>query len=353
MVRRRIVRNCKGVLGNSCGVRCPRCTVLASPDVFATRRGVAEGDWDSALLALDGHFLQSTAWQRVQSALGYEVLTARDAGWMWASAVRGGTFPRYMYVPYGPTARAEAVAAIDSTVAVAREARLDFVRAEPVGTGISAALTRANAVHSRAIQPRWTWVLDIDGSEDDLRRALSAGHRGSINAAVRRGLRFRSTRDPAEMSHFVDLQHRAAARAGFSGRSERYHRTVASVLMPLGAAVLYIAETEGQAVAAALAFDFGATRYYAHAVSDPEAGRRLSAAAPLVWQMILDARVQGTRYFDFWGVVPDAPPDHPWAGFTRFKQAFGGRLVERPGTWDIPVRSARYRTYALMRRFRA
>jgi len=352
MVRRRIVRNCKGVLGKSQRVRCMRRTVLASPDVFATRRGVAEGDWDSALLALDGHFLQSTAWQRVQSALGYEVLTARDAGWMWAAAVRSGAFPRYMYVPYGPTARGEALTAIDSAVAAAREANLDFVRAEPVGTDISAALARANAVHTRAIQPRSTWVLDIEASEDDLRRGLSAGHRGSVNAAARRGLQFRSTRDPEEMSQFVHLQRRAAARAGFAGRSERYHRTVASVLMPLGAAVLYLAEADGKTVAAALAFDFGATRYYAHAVSDPETGRRLGAAAPLAWQMILDARLQGMRHFDFWGVVPDAPPDHPWAGFTRFKQAFGGRLLERPGTWDLPVRSMRYRAYALLRRTR-
>src|ERR1700730_12560651 len=151
MVRRRIVRNCKGVLCNSCGARCPRCTVLASPDVFATRRGVAEGDWDSALLALDGHFLQSTAWQRVQSALGYEVLTARHAGWMWASAVRGGAFPRYMYVPYGPTAGTDAVAAIGSTGSAARGASLDFVRAEPVGEDITGALTQARAVHTRGI----------------------------------------------------------------------------------------------------------------------------------------------------------------------------------------------------------
>src|ERR1700682_1594716 len=122
MVRRRIVRNCKGVLGKSQRVRGLRGPVLASPDVFCTRRGVAEGDWDSALLALDGHFLQSTAWQRVQSALGYEVLTARDTGWMWASAERGGAFPRYMYVPYGPTASTDAVAAIGSAVSAARGA---------------------------------------------------------------------------------------------------------------------------------------------------------------------------------------------------------------------------------------
>lgn len=327
-------------------------TVLASPDVFATRHGVAEGDWDSALQAIHGHFLQSTPWQRVQRALGHEVLHARGEGWMWAGAVRAGWFPRYLYVPYGPAVSHGADAALAHTVTAARQERLDFVRAEPVGSGTAAALARSGATRARAIQPRWTWVLDIDRDLDALRTGMSAGHRGTINAAARRGLRIRSTRDPADIQLYIDVERRAAGRAGFPRRPEAYHRTVASVLMPLDAATLYVADAGEAPVAAALCFDFGATRYYAHAVSDPDQGRRLGAAAPLVWTMLVDAREQGRHTFDFWGVTPEADQDHPWAGFTRFKMAFGGRMVERPGTWDIAVRAMRYRMYVAARTWR-
>ncbi|MBI2624025.1 peptidoglycan bridge formation glycyltransferase FemA/FemB family protein [Candidatus Parcubacteria bacterium] len=38
-----------------------------------------------------------------------------------------------------------------------------------------------------------------------------------------------------------------------------------------------------------------------------------------------------------------------WAGFTQFKQGFGGRVVEYVGTWDLPLRSTWYRLYQLAR----
>ena len=327
-------------------------TVLASTDVFATRSGVAAGDWDAALLALGGHFLQSTAWQRVQEALGYPVVHARDAEWMWSASLRLGRFPRYMYVPYGPTVRAGADDAARSMVAAARGNALDFVRAEPDSQQSLKALRGIGSRRARSIQPSATWVLDIDAPEDALRRGLSSGHRGSINAAERRGLRFASTRDPRRIDVFLDLQRRSVARSGYEGRPARYHRTVAQLLMPGGAATLYLAEAGESAVAAALCFDFGVTRYYAHAASDPALGRRLGAAAPLVWAMIMDARAKGLEHFDFWGVVPHAQPGHPWAGFTQFKMSFGGRLVQRVGTWDVPVRHTRYLVYSALARAR-
>src|SRR5207253_9747167 len=72
----------------------------------------------------------------------------------------------------------------------------------------------------------------------------------------------------------------------------------------------------------------------------------LVAGPRLLWQMIGYAKARGAATFDFWGVIPDDNPSHPWAGFSRFKKAFGGRLLERAGTWELPVRMARYRAYA-------
>ncbi len=317
--------------------------------MFATRHGVAEGDWDSALLAMNGHFLQSAAWQRVQRALGYDVMWRRSDAWMWSGALRAGRFPRYVYMPYGPALAAQPEEALESAAHAARHASLDFVRAEPDGAGVVTALRTVRAVATHQIQPATTWVLDIDVAEATLRGGLSAGHRGAINAAERRGLTVRSSREPRDMTAFIQLQRRSS---GYTGRPAAYHRTVADVLMPLDAATLYVASAAGAPVAAAVAFDFGPTRYYAHAVSDPGAGRKLGAAAPLVWRMILDARTAGMRHFDFWGVVLDAPDAHPWSGFSRFKMAFGGRAVRRAGTWDIPVRSTRYRLYRAALRMR-
>ena len=295
--------------------------------------------------ALGGHFLQSSAWQRVQKALGQQVLHDRDETWAWTGPLRLGRFPRYLYLPYGPAA-ASLRDTFGSLQRAARDHHLDFVRIEPLTADVSV-LRAAGAVQVRPVQPRCTWVLDLQQSEDELRAGLSAGHRGSINAAGRRGLELSATNDPAAIEVLLGLQRTSTSAGGFPGQSAEYHRAEAAELMPGGDATLYVAEHDGAAVAAALCFDWFGVRYYAHAASDPVVGRKLGAAAPLVWRMILDARAAGHQLFDFWGVEPGAPPGHPWAGFTRFKMAFGGRLLERAGTWEIPARQLRHRLYRL------
>ena len=43
--------------------------------------------------------------------------------------------------------------------------------------------------------------------------------------------------------------------------------------------------------------------------------------------MIIDAKHNGRKKFDFWGVTTSEDPNHPWYGFTKFKKSFGGELV--------------------------
>ena len=333
--------------------------MLASQNVSAAHAGVADAEWDSALQRMGGHFLQSTLWQRVQAALGHEVIWSRNEHWMWSGAIRAGHFPRYAYLPHGPTAVSSdgMIGALRDAMNAARTRSLDFVRTEPAGDAALPALVASGAHPSRSIQPQWTWVLDLDADEATLRRGLSSGHRGAINAAARRGLTFRASGDPEDIEVFLRLQERTAAAGRFRGQAQSYHRAVARTLMPEHAAALYVAESGGAPVAAALCFDFSGTRYYAHAVSDPETGRKLQAAAPLVWRMILDARAQGARRFDFWGVSPAAQPapgspPHPWDGFSQFKRSFGGTAIERAGTWDLGVRPLRHSLYRAAVRFR-
>jgi Acetyltransferase (GNAT) domain len=310
-----------------------------------------DDSWDATLHAMGGHFLQSTAWMHVQAALGYQVTWRRGPDWQWSGAVRGGRFPRYLYAPYGPAAASDTAAALQDVAAASRSLALDFARVEPAA-GALTALASMGARRAAQVQPRWTWVLDLRADVDTLRAGLERGHRSRINAAPRRGIRVYRTANPADIEIFLSLQRSARPARSFHGQPESYHRTVAQTLMPLGAAALYVAEAEGQALAASICFDFGPTRYYAHATSDSEVGRRLGAGPPLLWQMILDAKERGCTTFDFWGVTAGDDPSHPWAGFSRFKKAFGGRLLERAGTWELPLRPLRYRLYSVARRRR-
>jgi lipid II:glycine glycyltransferase (peptidoglycan interpeptide bridge formation enzyme) len=361
----RIVRARNGFLN------CPSCYLARVQGISA---GLPDIEWDRELFAGGGHVMQSRAWMAVQQALGDEVVHQRGEGWRWAGVHHRGRGIGYLYLPYGPALEDSARLgdALDAIRVAGRSLSVDFVRvepdlvvastamaaaeAEPVGTVAAeteAALAARGAVLVRSVQPRHTLVLDLRRSEEELRGEMLSGRRRSINAATRKGISIRRTREAAEAEEFIRLIHRTGERNRFDPHADAYYRTVCTTLFGLGAASLYLAEVEGESVAGVIAFESATTGYYAHAADDPERSRQIVAAAPLAWQIVRDCRAEGRTAFDFWGVIPDDSVDHPWAGFSRFKKTFGGRMVTRPGTFDLPLRPLRYRAYRAAREMRA
>jgi lipid II:glycine glycyltransferase (peptidoglycan interpeptide bridge formation enzyme) len=298
---------------------------------------------------LHGHVLQGVEWAAFQRVLGREVARGAGDGWAWQGHITTSRLGSYLYLPYGPTARAKSAwpAIAQSWRSLGRPA--DFVRFEPMGEVSEAELERLGAHRVAEFQPQHTAVLDLTADEAVLRAGLASGHRNAVNGAERRGLSFRESTNPADGAEFLRLIHATAARTGFRPQSDHYLKTMLEVLMPLGVAKLFLAENEGKVVAASIALDYAGVRSYAHAASDYEA-RKLQAAVPLVWHMMLDAKAAGLREFDLWGVAPEgAPSSHAWAGFTTFKLAFGAKRKAYAGTWELPLRSGRYQGYRVYR----
>jgi lipid II:glycine glycyltransferase (peptidoglycan interpeptide bridge formation enzyme) len=240
--------------------------------------------------------------------------------------------------------------ALDAARGHATAQNLDFVRVEPYG---SATAEQIRAIGGRPVedaQPRYTWILDIAQDLESIRRGLASGHRSGLNQAPRRGIACRSSPDPSEVQVFLDLLHATARHGAFHPHPDAYYRTLLQVLVPRGCAALHFADHEGRPVAAAIGIDFAGTRYYAHAAADQELSRKTGAAVALVWHMIQGARDAGFTTFDFWGVAPTDDPRHPWSGLTYFKKSFGGSLVSRAGTWDLPMNGFKYRLYRSARR---
>jgi hypothetical protein len=323
--------------------------------------GLPDAGWDAELYARGGHFTQSGAWMAVQRALGDEVVHQRGPGWRIAAVVHRGRGLRWLYAPYGPALDSPAalVAAVAAARDLGRELDCDFVRVEPDlflepgDSATAAALGDLGAVRAHPVQPEHTLVLDLGRPEAELRAAMLSGRRRSINAADRRGITLRRSREPAAVEEFIRLIRKTGERNRFDPHPASYYRTLCAVLFERAAASVYLADREGAAVAGVIAFESPTTGYYGHAADDPERSRQVVAAAPLAWRVIQDCRAEGRATFDFWGVIPDDTRDHPWAGFSRFKKTFGGRLVTRPGAWDLPLRPLRYRLYRVAREARA
>ncbi len=305
------------------------------------------------------NILQTEPWADFQRALGHTVLQDSGRGWSWQATIEGGRAGRYLYAPYGPIAETvEAFeAAVESLRAAAAEHGCWFVRVEPAFAAIrsgpesmSEAMRRRGFRPSpRHLQPGHTQLVDLRQDEDAILKDMKSTNRNLHRNIHKKGVTFTAHTEPETISILLRFLQQTAERKGFHRQHDDYLRTAAEILMPRGAAVLYVARLEGEPIGASLVYDSDDTRTYAHASMDLE-HRKLSAGIPMVVRMILDAKEKGLTTFDLFGTAPDdAGPEHEWHGFTRFKKAFGGTPVEYPGTWDLPVSTGGYAAYTTLR----
>ena len=311
--------------------------------------------WDKKLISLNGHVYQSYLWGEFQHQQNRQTLVDEGDGWQWQAAIRHGRLGfKYLYASYGPTVRDKTSlrSAVKSLRSLGLKHNVDFVRVEPFGTQLSAAdMSKLGLRQVADMQPAHRMVLDITQSEEAIRHNMSPSNRNLINTAAKRGLKFAVSDKLADMAEFVAMQHATAQRAGWKPQSDGYYHALAQSLMPTGAAKLYFAEHDGQRIAGAICIDFGSTRYYVFAGTYPELNNKHKAAVALLWWMIMDAKSNGLKSFDYGGVAPEgAPTSHPWAGHTRFKKSVGGDTVSSVGTWDIPLKRGKYRLYSLLKR---
>jgi len=305
--------------------------------------------WDEQVKKLGGHLFQSRIWAEFQLAQGRTVqyAAAGDDRWNWLGALRVGRGGiRYLYASYGPTVAAGALAeAVSSMRQAGRDLGADFLRLEPLGHVSPAEITALGGRHVADMQPSHQLVLDIAPTEAELRHAISPSNRNLINTAEKRGLSFVVSSDPSLLSEYLAMQRETATHGGFKPHPDSYYEKLVETLLPTAAAHLYFAYYEGKPVASAICIDFAGTRYYVYAATYLELNRRLKAAVALLWWMILDAKAHGLTKFNYGGVAPDDQPNHPWAGHTRFKRSIGGEIVSSVGTWEIPLKPAKYQLY--------
>ena len=294
------------------------------------------------------HFLQSDEWRHFQAALGRTVVSDNGDGWSYHAYLESGKGNSRLYTPYGPVARDEASlqAALSSLVQAAKKQGVTFVRIEPT-TGTTPDMLKRDGwkqVTYQQLNPARTQVIDLTSSPDDILAGMSQNSRNITRNYHKKGISISYSNDPTHIHLFTDLMQMVATRNQITAHSRSYFQAQADALFPLGAACLYTATVDSAVVAAAIVFDSPTTRYYAHAAAD-DTYRKLSPGTALVGQMILDAKDKGQTSFDLYGIAPDDSPTHPWHGFTRFKQSFGGTPIDYFGSWDLPLKPVAYTTY--------
>ncbi len=133
-----------------------------------------------------------------------------------------------------------------------------------------------------------------------------------------------------------------SARDNFTSHSSEYYRT----MIESGAAQLATIKDNKQILAAGIFASFGNTMTYLHGASSSNK-REVMAPFALHWEMMMYAKGEGVKHYDWHGV-----DSLKWPGFTRFKRGFGGHDVTYPGTFDLILESAAYTGYTVVRGLR-
>lgn len=299
-----------------------------------------------------GHFLQTEHWAALQSELGRARVSDEGPGFRYQAFLEKGRINSRLYAPYGPEAEdlTALQSALDSLRAHARRLGAAFIRIEPQGPFEVSELESLGLRRVARVQPEHTQRVRLDRPFDEVLLGMSKSQRNLHRNHAKKGLEVRHSTDPADIEILLGFLADVAKTTGMHAHADDYLRAQARVLIPRGAASIYVARLGEEPVAASLVFDDDERRYYAHAAAD-YAHRNLSPGTVLVTRMMEEAAEAGKQEFDLYGVVPEDVTDHAWSGFSKFKRSFGGEQYDFTGTWELPVRRASYTVYSLLRRF--
>ena len=158
--------------------------------------------------------------------------------------------------------------------------------------------------------------------------------------------RITDARDEEAIDRLHELVTETQQRAGFPLPPRERYRLVWRRLGGAGRARIFEAWHEGRLLASAMLVVEGKRSFYLFSGSIREARGepKRYASYALQWAMLRDAREQGARIHDLWGIAPaGADERHPWFGVGLFKKGFGGTEIRWAGTWDVVVDPTAYR----------
>ncbi|TAK95246.1 peptidoglycan bridge formation glycyltransferase FemA/FemB family protein [Patescibacteria group bacterium] len=350
----------------------------------------------------DGGFLQSEAWRKFQEAYGRRTFSLAHHD--FHASIVEHQLPlvgKYFYVPRGPIVEtqnenpcpksqhrcrrvkiendnAKLKNYLTELLDLSKKEKIGWIRIEPANNETLRQIKKSakhkivKAPHD--MQPQEILVVDIAKSEEQLLSEMKPKTRYNLRLAQRHGISIitianqdQKPSDKTSMDYldeFIRLVGITSKRQGIVSHSAKYYRKMWEML-PKGMLKLYVAEYQGQVVAANLMLFYGKTATYLHGASDDQY-RNVMAPYLLQWRAIQDAKVAEYERYDFGGVA--AIPDDPekvkressmnldrWAGITKFKTGFSANTkpVVFPGSFDIIIESKRYLLYRIVQRVKS
>lgn len=216
---------------------------------------------------------------------------------------------------------------------------------------------------------KYTFIIDLTKSEEEIVAKMHPKARYNIRVAQKHGVRVEERVDNEAFKIFLKLYFETIKRQKYFGHTPGYHRLLWQTIKSrkskvksqndnsLSARILIAYYTPPDSknktpLAAWMIFKFGDKIYYPYGGSSDKY-KNVMANNLVVWEAIKLGKKLGAREFDLWGCLgPNANPKDPWYGFHRFKQGYGGKLIEYVGSYDLVLNPTLYFGFHLIEKLR-
>ncbi len=336
--------------------------------------------WDNFLIGQPrGHLLQSYEWGELNKYLGgriYRLGALEDGRMVGAMMLTVSQVPlpvsvpgihlHWLYCSRGPTVESPTSPALAALIAhahtLARQEHAVVLRVEPniadddpqMGAWIAAYRAMGFQTNPIAVHGRRSWVLDIRPDDAKLLADFKMTWRQNVRSAERKGVIIREAENDADFDAYYDLLKLTSERDAFFIHSKDYHKEILKQFASKGDAVLYLAEHEGEAIAAKMLIRFGDWCWDMFGASSNNK-RNLKPTYLLQYRCIQWAKARGCSYFDFRTIPEILEPGEEMWGVYEYKKGFGGFSRLNIPTQDYVYRSLIYsawRNFVEIRRAR-
>lgn len=179
---------------------------------------------------------------------------------------------------------------------------------------------------NQVIQPKYVFRLDVQNkTEEELLQSFESKTRYNIRLATRKGVTIREGKRE-DLPIFYNIMKTTGSRDDFFIRPLEYFEKIYDEMGP-NHVKLFIAEYEGEAIAAVLPILYGNKVWYLYGGSS-NVHRNLMPNYLLQWEMIKWALANKCDWYDFRGVSGFKNENDPQYGVYKFKKGFNPVFME-------------------------
>ncbi len=303
------------------------------------------------------HVMQSWEWGEFREALGtvvlrYGIFKKDKLTTAFQLTLHPIPFTKQVvgYLPKGPIPNKELAQALTQ---IGKEYNCAFIKVEPhIPASAPLYSVYPNFMHSpKPLFTKYNFVLDLTPSEEELLKSMHSKTRYNIRLAEKKGVIVKEYTDDKGFKEFLKLHFDTTERQNFHSHNKGYHQKAWQTLREAGIARILVAYYKKKPLSSWMLYVFKDALYYPYGGSSTEY-KEVMANNLIAWEAIRLGKRLNLKEFDMWGALgPDAAPNDPWQGFHRFKQGYGGKLVEYIGTFDLVFNEPLYLGFNLIDQF--